>query len=1035
MGWCLWLSSLVCLLLNSLLFDAHVFANSFNTSYVQSLSCHDDERSALLQFKQSILIDRSVSVYDGAYPKILSWKPEGESSNCCSWDGVECDEKTGHVIGLVLESSCLYGSINSNSSLFRLVHLQKLNLADNHFNYSLIPSAIGQLSGLTYLDLSDSRFSGQIPSEMSCLSKLTYLDLSTPFDPNDPTKQYRLLELRNPSLRSLIQNITSLETLLLTSVYIPSTIPDFIANFTSLKGLALKNCGLKGEFTVNIFHLPSLQFLNLGWNKNLFGYLPEFHPRSPLQSLVLSGTSFSGFIPSSIEKLESLQSLFLRGCRFSRPLPTSLVKLTQLTNLDLAENYLGGPIPSWLGNLSSLSFLGLEDNNLRGSIPPSFQKLTKLTVLYLYSNQMSGPIPSWLGTLTQLNYLRLEKNNLNGCIPSSFQNLSHLTYLGLGENHISGPIPTWIGNLTQLVQLYLHDSELNGSVPHSLTKLTNLQILFLRDNNLSGTVEFGMLLSMRSLVYLELSRNKLSLRFDQRNQNESASKFSGIGLGSCSLSQFPNFLRYQNKLLYLDLSLNKIQGQIPYWMWNTSLESLTVLDLHGNLLVDFHQPSPVLLLPWINLLKLDLSFNMLQGRLPIPPKLIRYYNVKNNSLIGEIPMAICNFRSLRLLDLSLNNFSGMVPQCLGKFNFLSVLSLRNNSFQGAIPQVCARETDLRMMDLSHNKFKGRLPRSLASCKTLEYLDLENNQLIGGFPTWLGTLPELKLLSLRNNKFYGVITKPEQDFVFPKLRVIDISVNNFTGNLPSEYLLIWNAMSAIKSTDLSYLKVYQNIDSAERRNINIQSIYVYSTTIVNKGVERYYEVIQENFADIDFSCNKFNGEIPKLLGNLKALRSLNLSFNILTGSIPSSLANLTELESLDLSNNKLSGEIPQQLAGLTFLQSFDVSHNNLTGPIPQGNQFGTFENTSFKGNPGLCGIPLSKKCEDSKALPLPPSAVEEDDDSGTLIELDWKFILAGGISGFVVGVALGDIVITKRQAWFLKAFGRIPPRMEIRQLRN
>ncbi|GMN56391.1 hypothetical protein TIFTF001_025508 [Ficus carica] len=113
--------------------------------------------------------------------------------------------------------------------------------------------------------------------------------------------------------------------------------------------------------------------------------------------------------------------------------------------------------------------------------------------------------------------------------------------------------------------------------------------------------------------------------------------------------------------------------------------------------------------------------------------------------------------------------------------------------------------------------------------------------------------------------------------------------------------------------------------------------------------------------------------------------------------------------MDLSHNNLSGEIPQQLTGLTLLQSFDLSHNNLTGPIPQGNQFGTFENTSFEGNPGLCGIPLPKKCEDSMALPLPPSAVEEEDDSGSLIELDWKFILAGGTSGFVVGVALGDML--------------------------
>jgi hypothetical protein len=87
--------------------------------------CNDDESSALLQFKESFIINKSASSDDPfAYPKLKSWTLEGESSDCCSWDGVSCDEDTGHVIGLDLSSSCLYGSINSNSSLFRLVHLQ-----------------------------------------------------------------------------------------------------------------------------------------------------------------------------------------------------------------------------------------------------------------------------------------------------------------------------------------------------------------------------------------------------------------------------------------------------------------------------------------------------------------------------------------------------------------------------------------------------------------------------------------------------------------------------------------------------------------------------------------------------------------------------------------------------------------------------------------------------------------------------------------------------------------------------------------------
>ena len=85
-------------------------------------NCHAEERLALLQFKDSFMINKSASI--NPYPKVSSWT----LNDCCSWDGVECDEHTGHVIGLDLSRSCLYGSFDSNSSLFRLLQLQKLNL-------------------------------------------------------------------------------------------------------------------------------------------------------------------------------------------------------------------------------------------------------------------------------------------------------------------------------------------------------------------------------------------------------------------------------------------------------------------------------------------------------------------------------------------------------------------------------------------------------------------------------------------------------------------------------------------------------------------------------------------------------------------------------------------------------------------------------------------------------------------------------------------------------------------------------------------
>jgi Leucine-rich repeat (LRR) protein len=166
------------------------------------------------------------------------------------------------------------------------------------------------------------------------------------------------------------------------------------------------------------------------------------------------------------------------------------------------------------------------------------------------------------------------------------------------------------------------------------------------------------------------------------------------------------------------------------------------------------------------------------------------------------------------------------------------------------------------------------------------------------------------------------------------------------------------------------------------------------TITNKGIMLKYEKIPDVFRVIDFSSNRFDGKIPELVGSLKGFHSLNLSNNALTGPILPSLGNLTNLESMDLSQNKLFGEIPAQLTQLFSLEYFNVSDNRLTRAIPHGNQFGTFQNNSFGGNPGLCGNPLSKKCGDCNYTPTPPYPFEGNKSSESPFEFGWKVVAIG-----------------------------------------
>jgi Leucine-rich repeat (LRR) protein len=856
---------------------------TLSSPFMQPL-CHHDDSSALLQFKKSFIINESASLYPLNCQKVASWTLEGDKSDCCSWDGVECDEHTGHVIGLNLSSSCLFGSINSNSSLFRLVHLQRLSLADNDFNGSHIPSQVRDLSRLIDLDLHLSHFSGQIPLEISHLSHLSSIDLS-----------YNLhLELKKLSLRSLVGNMTRLQNLDLSGVNISSKVPNILANLSSLTSLTLGDCSLHGEFPIGIFKLPNIQYLNVDSNEGLTGYLPDFTRSSPLETLILGYTSFSGELPASIENLGNLMELDMSNCNFS------------------------GFIPSSIGNLAELFALDLSNNFLMGNVPPSLGNFVRLSDLDISHNQLTGPIP-FLENLVQLSFLDISYNQLTGPVPFEVINLPHLLFIDLSYNLLHGE---------------MHIEPMNE---------TRLALLKLNNNRLSGPLlTFG----PTTLQYLDLSNNFFT-----------------------SFGQHPTFL------------------------------------------------------PWTHLKFLDLRSNSLQGSLPILPINTLHFLISNNSLTGNIPESFCNLSSLEVLNLGSNNLSGSLPQCLDNFgNSLLVLDLQRNKFEGSIPKNWMKGDQLSIIKFSQNKFQGHLPRSLAKCTMLKVLDLSDNQFNGRFPFWLGHLPNLEVLILRSNKFNGSMGTSQTYFKFPKMRIFDISYNDFMGMLPLRLLQNWKAKQFENVDRLTYIDEdpYFEIQTSVGY-LNFDQVYIYSMDLTNKGNDMFYEKVYELLIAIDFSSNKFVGEVPKSIENLKGVQLLNLSNNYLTGHIPPSLGNLIVLEALDLSQNKLSGEIPQQLTQLTFLEFFNVSHNNLTGPIPQGKQFGTFGNNSFVGNPGLCGRPLTKTCRNSDEPTSHPSILEESQNSESPFQLGWKIVIIGYGFGFVVGVIIGLIVMARKHDWLIKTF--------------
>ncbi|XP_022760150.1 probably inactive leucine-rich repeat receptor-like protein kinase At2g25790 [Durio zibethinus] len=526
--------------------------------------CLPDERLALLQFKESFIIDNSASSSPDAYPKTESWKLEEErGGDCCSWNGASA------TTALVI------------SSLFRLVHLEVLNLANNVFNNSKIPSEIRNLPRLTFLDLSYSNFSGQVPSEILELSELELLDLSG-----------NSLKLRTLGLRSLLEKLTNLNALSLTDVKFSSLVPNVSANLSSLTTLILSNCDL-----------PSLQFLSLQSNQEVTGYLPDIQGSHPLLKLSPANTSFFGQLPESIGNFESLEYLDINNCHFSGKLPYSLANLTELNYLDLSYNNFSGPTPPSAGNLNQLMSLDFSYNNFSGEIPSSLANLTQLVYLSLSTKSFDHGTLSWIGKQTNLTDLDLSNTNLTG-------------------------------NLTELSEMKFQENILSGSIPESIFQLENLELLYLQRNQLTGILKLDSFLELKNLTRLQLSGNYLSLL---NNEVPAVLPWSSLEVFNLACNMFHGSLPHPPPTIssYL-VSNNSLSGEIRSMICN--LSPLLALDLSNNNSTRMLPPCLVILSDSLKVLNLrnnhftgaipptytkscglsvmDLSQKQLQGRIP-----------------------------------------------------------------------------------------------------------------------------------------------------------------------------------------------------------------------------------------------------------------------------------------------------------------------------------------------------------------------------------------------------------------------------------
>ncbi|GLJ19237.1 hypothetical protein SUGI_0345810 [Cryptomeria japonica] len=452
------------------------------------------------------------------------------------------------------------------------------------------PPSLANLTNLTHLELGRNGFTGSIPSALLSLPRLQLLDLSY---------NYHL----GGKLSSILpQHSASLHTLDLSSTAVGGTIPDSVANISSLTVLHLSGCRVE-SIPITMANLTALRELDLGYNM-LRGHIPPFGDRPQL----------------------------------GRPYP--------LAYIDLSHNQLDGPIPLMLlAAFTNLQYVDLSYNQLSDSIPSPASTLHYLAWLHLSCNALTGKIPS-LAKLPSLVQLGLSDNHLSDKIPLSIGLLSSLELLDLSNNNSEGAIPLDISNLPKLNSLYLYSNRLSGTFSEShLDNLSELVYLDISDNLL--TARFSPTWIPRfSLTVLRLS--SCNVEGGLPTFLITQYRVHKVDLSNCSLTgNIPQWIWGVNSLLNLNLSHNHFTGFLPHSVMGSRLGSL---DLHSNNLQGQ--------LPLLSdvLLYLDVSENQLSGSIPTEYSGLAYLFLSRNYLNGTIPPSICQ---IKIVDLSNNKLTGL----------------------------------------------------------------------------------------------------------------------------------------------------------------------------------------------------------------------------------------------------------------------------------------------------------------------------------------------------------------------------------------
>ncbi|KAH1096769.1 hypothetical protein J1N35_013690 [Gossypium stocksii] len=485
----------------------------------------------------------------------------------------------------------------------------------------------------------------------------------------------------------------------------------------------------------------------------------------------------------------------------------------------------------------------------------------------------------------------------------------------MGNNKLNGKIPEFIGDLKDLRILLLESNSFYGSIPEEINALENLQFIGFSNNQLSGPIP-EKLSGLKTIINRLKDGNLLGFIISQL--------YIGVqvNLVAKGLSmQFDVVRSYNNGL---DLSCNNLTGNLPS------------------------------------------ELGHLQGLYAL--------NLSHNRLSGNFPIAIGNMSLLESLDLSYNNLSGEIPVSLTLLDPLSTLNLAHNNPSGEIPTSPHFDT-LSRDGLAYigNKFLCGAPDG-SHCDREDFPTPESSEsehseeqsgewkmvlalaFAGYVVGFWGLFGVVYLVNEKWRKAYWASVDRIVDGIIrcrkirlENIQALDLSANNFTGNVPTEV-----GLGNIRYLALSDNKLSGRIPfSLCQENGELMLLYFSNNNLfgtIPTSFGNYSSLVYLNLGS-----NNLTGGILEELQGAKRLSFLNVSGNHFDGSFPSVVRRLERISIIDIGNNKLSGKIPKFIGDLKDLRILLLEFNSFNGSIPE--EINALENLAKDRN--LLGFIISR----------------------------------------------------------------------------